>query len=143
MAIKTYKPTTPARRGMTTRDFDQITGKKVPKSLRAVKKQNSGRNNQGRITTRHRGGGAKKFYRIVSFELPEGTKATVEEIQYDPNRSANIALVRDQDSKLHFILAGNRMEVGDEIEASNEAPIEQGNRLPMSAIPAGTFVYNV
>src|SRR3989344_6147694 len=129
MAIKQYKPTTPGRRGMTSQDFDGITTKRPLKSLLAVKIRGSGRNNQGRITTRHKGGGAKKFYRIVNFNLQAGTEATVEHIEYDPNRSARIARIKDQNNQYHYILAANGMKIGQTITSCDEAPIETGNRL--------------
>src|SRR5579862_2998645 len=109
MAIKTYNPTTPGLRGMTTQDFDGITTKKPAKSLIRIKKSTAGRNNQGRITTRHKGGGVKKYYRIVNFKMELGTNATVEHIEYDPNRSARIARVKDQSGKLHYVLATKGM----------------------------------
>ena len=95
MAIKLYKPTTPGRRGMTTQDMSEITTKKPVKSLLVIKKKHSGRNNQGRITTRHRGGGTRNYYRLINFKLPVGTSATIEAIEYDPNRSARIARIKD------------------------------------------------
>lgn len=143
MAIKQYKPTTPGRRGMTNQDFDKVTTNKPVKSLLRVKKQNSGRNNQGRITTRHRGGGAKKFYRVVNFGLAEGTTATVEHIEYDPNRSARIARILDQDNKYHYILAANKMKVGDKVVSGKDASIESGNRLALKDIPVGSVIHAV
>src|SRR5437588_9349703 len=112
MSIKTYNPTSPARRGMTTQDFDTITAKKPVKSLVRIKKQNSGRNNQGRITTRHKGGGARRYYRLVNFKMLPGTTATVEHIEYDPGRSARIARVKDQDGNYHYVLAIRGMKPG-------------------------------
>src|SRR3954465_6724000 len=103
MPVREYRPTTPARRGMSSQDFDAITAKKPLKSLTTIRKQNSGRNNQGRITTRHKGGGARRFYRQVNFSMPAGTAATVEQIEYDPGRSARIARVKDQDGKYHYV----------------------------------------
>ncbi len=143
MALKQYKPTTPGRRGMTNQDFDKITTKKPVKSLLRVKHQKSGRNNQGRITTRHRGGGAKKFYRVVNFGLADGTNAVVEHIEYDPNRSARIARILDQDNKYHYILAANKMTVGDKIVAGKDAPIETGNRLALKDIPVGSVIHAI
>lgn len=144
MSVSLYKPTTPARRGMTNRDFSEITTKKRPaKSLIARRKQNSGRNNQGRITVRHRGGGARRFYRIVNFKLSQGTTAVIEAIEYDPNRSANIALIKDSNNKYHYIIAAGGMTVGQKIEASEEAPIEVGNRLPLKNIPIGSVIHGV
>jgi large subunit ribosomal protein L2 len=143
MAIRAYKPNTPGQRGMTTQDFDGITTKKPLKSLVVVRKQNSGRNNQGHITTRHRGGGARRFYRIINFNLAPGTKATVEHIEYDPNRSARIARIKDSDGVYHYILAGNNMKVGRVIQSGEDAPVEAGNRLPLSNIPTGSTIYGV
>jgi large subunit ribosomal protein L2 len=143
MAIKQYKPTTPARRGMTSQDLDVVTAKKPVKSLLATKKRKAGRNNTGRITLRHRGGGAKRFIRLVNFNLPAGTKATVEHIEYDPGRSARIARIKDQDGKLHYVLAGHGMKQGDMIESTNEAKMETGNRLPLSEISVGATVYAI
>lgn len=143
MAITTYKPNTPGQRGMTTQDFDGITSKKPLKSLLVVKKKNSGRNNQGRITTRHQGGGVRQFYRLVNFNLPAGTKAIVETIEYDPNRSARIARIKDQDDKHHYILAGSGIVVGRKIESGEDAPVEAGNRLPLKSIPIGSTIYAI
>jgi len=143
MAIRAYKPTTPGQRGMTTQDFDTITTKKPLKSLIVVKKKQSGRNNQGRITTRHQGGGVRQFYRLVNFNLPACTKATVEEIEYDPNRSARIARIKDQDNKYHYILAGSGIVQGRVIQCGEDAPVEAGNRLPIKNIPVGSTIYAI
>lgn len=143
MAIKQYKPTTPGRRGMTTQDMSAITTKKPLKSLTVVKKKNSGRNNQGRITTRHRGGGTRKFYRLVNFNLAAGTTATVEHIEYDPNRSARIARIKDQDNQYHYILAASGMKVGQKITSGEEVAIENGNRLPLKNIPVGSVIHAI
>lgn len=143
MPITTYKPTTPARRGMTTRDFSAVTVKRPLKSLTVVKKRGSGRNNQGRITVRHRGGGAKRFYRIVNFNLAPGLTAVIEAIEYDPNRSANIARIKDSNNTYHYIIAANGMKVGQRIESSEEAPIETGNRLPLKNIPVGSTIHAI
>lgn len=144
MAIKQYKPTTPGRRGMTTQDFSTITPKATgPKKLRVVKKSKAGRNNTGRITVRHRGGGAKKFYRVVNFALMPGTKATIEAIEYDPNRSARIARIKDENGHYHYILAGNGMKVGQKIASGDDIDIEKGNRLTLKAIPTGSYIYNI
>ena len=105
MAIKLLRPMTPGQRGMTTQDFDGITTKKPLRSLVTIQKKTSGRNNQGRITTRHKGGGVKQFYRNVNFNLAKGTTATVEHIEYDPNRSARIARVKVQAGEYHYMLA--------------------------------------
>lgn len=143
MAIKLYNPTTPARRGMTSRDFDEITSKKPIKSLLSHKKRGSGRNNQGRITVRHKGGGVKRFYRQVNFKLPEGTKAKVEAIEYDPNRTANLARIKDQNNKYHYIIAESKLKVGSTIEVGEEASIKKGNKLPLNKIPVGSVINNI
>src|SRR4051812_17679507 len=105
MPITTYNPTTPGRRGMTTQDMSAITTKRPLKSLTVIKKKTSGRNNQGRITTRHRGGGVRKFYRLINFKLASGTEAVIEQIEYDPNRSARIARIKDSTNAYHYIIA--------------------------------------
>src|SRR5437868_12536393 len=143
MPVREYKPTTPARRGMSSQDFDAITTKKPLKSLIKIKKQNSGRNNQGRITTRHKGGGARKYYRLINYALPTGTEATVEQIEYDPNRSARIARVKDQDGNYHYVLALKNMKPGRKFVVDAEASIERGNRLPLKNIPAGTQIHAI
>src|SRR3984957_10591423 len=143
MAIKYYNPTSPARRGMTTQDFDEITTKKPVKSLLRVKNRGSGRNNQGRITTRHKGGGARKFYRLVSFKLPEGFKAVVEHIEYDPNRSARIARLKKPDGQYAYILATQGMKIGQSISSGSEVAIENGNRLSLKVIPVGSTIHAV
>lgn len=143
MAIKAYKPTTPAQRGMTTQDFSDITTKKPLKSLVVIRKQRSGRNNQGRITTRHRGGGARRYYRLVNFNLPSGVSAKIEQIEYDPNRSARIARIKDTDGKFHYVLASYGMKVGQTITSGSESSIENGNRLPLKDIPAGSTIHAI
>ena len=144
MAIKSYKPTTPGRRGMTTQDFASVTTKNDgPKKLKSIKKSTAGRNNSGRITVRHRGGGVKKFYRHVNFALPAGTKAVIEAIEYDPNRSARIARIKDEKSHYHYVLATTSMKVGATLESGAEVAIEKGNRLPLAAIPEGTIIHNI
>jgi large subunit ribosomal protein L2 len=143
MAIKTYNPTTPGRRGMSSQDFDAVTTKKPLKSLLAPKRRTNGRNNQGRITTRHRGGGARKFYRLVNFNLAPGTVATVEHIEYDPNRSARIARIKDQNNVYHYVLAPAGVGVGTKIQSGEEVPIEAGNRLPIKAIPVGSVIHAI
>src|SRR5437763_15216192 len=143
MAIKTIKPTTPARRGMTTQDFDEITAKKPVRSLVRLRKQNSGRNNQGRITTRHKGGGARRFYRLVNFKLAPGTTAKIEAIEYDPNRSARIARIKEDNGTYHYVLAAQGMKIGQKLASGVEAPIENGNRLPLKNIPIGSTVHAI
>jgi large subunit ribosomal protein L2 len=111
MAINVYKPTTPGRRGMTSLSTKDITTKKPLRSLLVIKKRTNGRNNQGRITTRHRGGGAKRYYRLVNFGLSEGITATIEHIEYDPNRTVNIARIKEANGTYHYILAAQGMTV--------------------------------
>ena len=143
MSIKAYRPTTPAQRQKTTQDFDQITTRKPMKSLLASKKQQAGKNNSGRITVRHRGGGVKRHYRLVSHNLPAGLKLTVMEIEYDPNRSARIARVKDQNGTYYYILADTNMAKGSVIETGAEATIETSNRMPIEQIPVGTQIYAI
>lgn len=143
MAVTPYNPTTPARRGMTSQDLSDITTKKPLKSLIKAKKQNAGRNNQGRITTRHRGGGVKRHYRLVNHSLPLGLTLTIEEIEYDPNRSARIARVKDQHGLYHYIIADTSMTKGKKIQTGEAAPIEVSNRLPLSAIPVGSQIHSI
>jgi large subunit ribosomal protein L2 len=143
MPVREYKPTTPARRGMSSQDFDSVTTKRPLKSLTVIRKQNSGRNNQGRITTRHRGGGARRYYRLINFKMLLGTSAIVEQIEYDPNRSARIARVKDQNGTYHYILATRGMRVGRKFKVDEEASIENGNRLPLKSIPTGTQIHAV
>jgi len=143
MAVKAYKPTTPARRGMTSQDTSSVTTKKPLRSLLVTKKRVSGRNNQGRITTRHKGGGARKFYRLVNFKLAAGTSAVIEHIEYDPNRSARIARIKDSNNEYHYVIAANGMRVGQKLQSSDEAPIEVGNRLPLKNIPVGSTIHAV
>ena len=123
MAIKKYNPTTPARRGMTTEDYSEITTRKPLKSLLKAKKQNAGRNNSGRITVRHRGGGVKRHYRILTHKLPTGLTLTVREIEYDPNRSARIARVQDQDGKFYYVLADTSMFQGKVFQTGKTAEV--------------------
>jgi len=143
MPIKAYNPTTPARRGMTTQDMSMITTRKPLKSLIKSKKQNAGRNNAGRITVRHRGGGVKRHYRLLNHKLAPGLKVTVEEIEYDPNRSARIARVKDQHGLYHYILADTSMTKGKVIESGPEAPVESSNRMPLANIPVGSQIYAI
>jgi large subunit ribosomal protein L2 len=143
MAIKAYKPTTPGRRGMTTQDFAKVTAKKPLKSLLVAKRRTNGRNNQGKITIRHRGGGVKRFYRLVNFKQLNIESAVIEAIEYDPNRSAHIARIKDQDSANHYILASVGMKVGQKLSVGSKSAIEEGNRLPLKNIPVGSFVYAI
>jgi large subunit ribosomal protein L2 len=145
MPIKTYKPTGNARRGMTTYDMDEVTAKKPRvKSLLTIKKGTSGRNNSGRITVRHRGGGVRRYYRLVNHKLAPGVTANVEQIEYDPGRSSHIALIREVDNgTYHYIIAAKGMKPGHKIISDESAPIETGNRLRLSDIPIGSFVYGI
>ena len=143
MAIKSYRPTTPAQRGKTTQDFDQITTSKPMKSLLKAKKQQAGKNNQGRITVRHRGGGVKRHYRLLTHNLPKDLKLTVMEIEYDPNRSARIARVKDQNGVYYYVVADQNMTKGSTFTTGDEVAVESSNRLPLENIPVGTFVYAI
>ncbi len=145
MAIKKMKPTTPGRRGMTSQDFDQITTKKPVKSLTISSKQKAGRNNTGRITSRHRGGGAKKFLRVVSFNVPEGTYI-VREIEYAPDRTARLARIQHENGDLHYIHAPNGVKKGQKIQVASSdesVAIETGNRLALMDIPTGATIHNI
>ena len=143
MAIKAYRPMTPAQRQKTTEDYDQITTKKPLKSLLKSKKQQAGKNNQGRITVRHRGGGVKRHYRLVTYKLPLDLTFTVEEIEYDPNRSARIARVKDENGVYYYVLADTNMEKGTTFKTGKEIEVETSSRMPLENIPVGTFVYGV
>lgn len=143
MPITQYNPTTPARRGMTSQDLSEITTNKPLKSLVKSKKQNAGRNNTGRITVRHRGGGVKRHYRLVNHKLAPGLTVTVEEIEYDPNRSARVARVVDQHDLHHYILADTSMQKGKVIVSGPDAPVESSNRIPLSRVPIGAQIYAI
>ena len=144
MAIKSYKPTTNGRRGMTTLVNEEITTNKPEKSLLKTIKKNGGRNNAGHITVRHKGGGAKRKYRIIDFKRnKDGIIGTVATIEYDPNRSANIALINYSDGKKRYIIAPKGLKVGMKIESGENADIKVGNSLPLSEIPEGTLVHNI
>ncbi len=143
MATKTYKPTTPSRRNMATPSFEEITKKTPERSLVTVIKKNSGRNNTGRITVRHRGGGNKKKYRIIDFKRQSELANTVTAIEYDPNRTAYIALLADENGKKSYIIAPNGVKVGDVLYSGASADIKPGNTLPISSIPVGTFIHNI
>jgi large subunit ribosomal protein L2 len=141
MAIKSYRPTTNGRRGMTTLDYSELTKVAPEKSLLVTLKKNGGRNNQGRITVRHQGGGEKRKYRIIDFKrLKDGIKGTVASIEYDPNRSAHIALIKYADGEKRYIIAPKGLKVGDKIESGDNADIKVGNCLPLKNIPDGTVV---
>jgi large subunit ribosomal protein L2 len=141
--MKAYLPTTPGQRGMTTQDKGDITTSKPLRSLLMIKRRGSGRNNQGRITVRHQGGGAKQFYRLVNFKLQPGLKGVIEHIEYDPNRSARIARLKDQQGKYHYIIAANGMKAGHIIASGEDAPVENGNRLPLKNIPVGSVIHAI
>jgi large subunit ribosomal protein L2 len=144
MPIRQYKPTSPGRRGMTVSTFEEITKTRPEKSLTKPLKKHAGRNNQGRITTRHRGGGAKRAYRIIDFKRNKlGVPARVAAIEYDPNRSARIALLHYRDGEKRYILAPLGLKVGDYVVAGPEADIRPGNALPLKNIPAGTTIHNI
>lgn len=144
MPIKPYKPTSPGRRGMSTFTFEEITAKKPEKSLVVPLRGKAGRNNQGRITTRHRGGGAKRAYRIIDFKRDlRGIPAEVLSIEYDPNRSARIALLRYESGERRYILAPVGLSVGQTVMAGPQAELRAGCALPLSSIPPGTTVHNV
>ena len=144
MGIKKYNPTTPGLRGMTVSTFEEITTDKPEKSLTVTLKKNAGRNVRGKITVRHRGGGYRPKYRIIDFtRTKDGIPAKVATIEYDPNRSANIALVVYADGHKAYILAPKDLKVGDVIESGAEADIKVGNALPLANIPLGTIIHNV
>jgi len=144
MAVKQYKPTSPGRRGATGYTFDEITRKKPEKSLVYGKKQNAGRNNRGRITVRHRGGGHKRRYRIIDFKRDKiGIPAKVASVEYDPNRSARIALLHYVDGEKRYIIWPVGLKVGDTVVSGPEAEIKTGNALPLRNIPSGTIVHNL
>ena len=144
MGIKTYRPYTPSRRQMTGSDFSEITKTTPEKSLLAPKTRQAGRNNQGKITVRHRGGGAKKKYRIIDFKRnKDGIAATVVGIEYDPNRTANIALICYEDGEKAYILAPEGLKDGMKVMNGPEAEVRVGNCLPLSEIPVGTQIHNI
>ena len=144
MAIKSYKSTTNGRRGMTTLDNSELTKVKPEKSLLVTLKKNGGRNNQGRITVRHQGGGEKRKYRIIDFKRDkDGVVGTVASIEYDPNRTSNIALINYADGEKRYIIAPKGLKVGDKVESGENADIKAGNCLPLANIPEGTVVHNV
>ena len=144
MAIKKYNPTTPGRRGMSVTDYSVLSKVEPEKSLLAPLKKKSGRNNYGRITVRHRGGGERRKYRIIDFKRDKfGVEGTVLTLEYDPNRSAHIALIEYTDGEKRYIIAPVGLKVGQKIMAGPEADIKPGNALPFANIPDGTIVHNV
>src|SRR5256885_11472371 len=144
MPIRRYKPTSPGRRFMSVSTFEEVTKKEPEKSLLAPVKKTGGRNNNGRITTRHQGGGHKRRYRVVDFKrVKDGVPAKVAAIEYDPNRSARIALLHYADGAKAYILAPARLQVGATVESGPQADIKPGNALPLENIPTGTLIHNV
>lgn len=144
MAIKIYKPTTPARRGMSVSAFDEITANKPEKSLLAPIKKHAGRNSYGKITVRHKGGGNRRKYRLIDFRRNRLDEfATVLSIEYDPNRSANIALIQYEDGQKSYIIAPQKLSVGDKVVSGASADIKPGNCLPIENIPVGTIIHNI
>ena len=143
MANRVYKPTTPGRRNMSVQSFEEITKKTPEKSLLAVLRHKAGRNNTGRITVRHQGGGNKKKYRIMDFKRQNASDATVIAIEYDPNRSAHIALIQYGDGVKAYIIAPVGMKVGDVITSGEHSDIKPGNTLPIANIPLGTMIHNI
>ena len=144
MAVKSFKPYSAGRRFMTVASFDEITASKPEKSLTERLKKNGGRNQQGRLTVRHQGGGHKRLYRVIDFKrTKDGIPARVATIEYDPNRSARIALLNYVDGEKRYILAPNGLKVGDQVVSGPDADIKVGNALPLKNIPVGTTVHNV
>ncbi len=144
MGIKHYKPNTPGQRGMTVSTFEEITTSTPYKPLTVTLKKHSGRNSRGKITVRHRGGGYRPKYRIIDFKRnKDGVPGKVATIEYDPNRSANIALIVYADGDKRYILAPNKLKVGDTIMAGESADIKVGNALPLKNIPVGTVIHNI
>ena len=144
MAIKRYNPTSPGRRHMTVSTFEEITKKKPERSLVVILKKNSGRNNEGRITVRHRGGANKRKYRIIDFKRDkDNVPAKVAAIEYDPNRTANIALLHYRDGEKRYIIAPHGLQVGDTVVSGEDVDIKVGNALPLRNIPTGTIIHNI
>ena len=144
MGLKVYRPTSPGRRGMSGSTFEEITKSKPEKSLLLPLKKRAGRNNQGRITVRHRGRGAKRRLRIIDFKRDKiGVPGRVASIEYDPNRSANIALIYYADGEKRYILAPLGLKVGDTVKSGSDAEIRPGNALPLKLIPGGTLIHNI
>ncbi|MFO7154568.1 MAG: 50S ribosomal protein L2 [Caldicoprobacter oshimai] len=144
MGIKVYKPTSPGRRNMSVLTFEEITKKEPEKSLVVPLKKHSGRNNEGRITVRHRGGGVKRKYRIIDFKRDkDNIPAKVAAIEYDPNRTANIALLHYKDGEKRYIIAPLGLKVGDTVMSGENVDIKVGNALPLRNIPVGTIIHNI
>ncbi len=144
MGIKSYKPTSPGRRFMTTESFDEVTRSEPERSLVEPVTRKGGRNNNGRLTTRHQGGGHKRRYRVIDFKRDkDGVPAKVAQIEYDPNRSARIALLHYADGEKRYIVAPQGLKVGDVVESGPNADIKPGNALPLESIPTGTTIHNI
>lgn len=144
MAIKSYNPTTPSRRQMTVTDYSGLSKVKPEKSLLEPKKKRAGRNNMGRITVRHHGGGNRNKYRVIDFKRDKvGMNANVLTLEYDPNRSAHIALLQYEDGEKRYILAPEGLKVGDTVRSGADADIKPGNAMPLQNIPTGTFIHNI
>ncbi|MDD5922986.1 MAG: 50S ribosomal protein L2 [Eubacteriales bacterium] len=144
MGIKKYNPTTPGRRGMTVSTFEEITADKPERSLVVTLNKHAGRNNRGKITVRHRGGGYRPKYRVIDFKREkDGIPGTVKTIEYDPNRTANIALIAYADGEKRYIIAPEGLKVGQKIYSGSDADIQVGNTLPLANIPVGTIIHNI
>jgi len=143
MAVKIYKPTTPGRRNMSVQSFAELTKKAPEKSLLEPLKKHAGRNNMGRITVRHHGGGNRRKYRVIDFKRSNENPATVIALEYDPNRTANIALIQYEDGKKSYIIAPVDLKVGDVITSGADSDIKPGNSLPIANIPVGTLIHNI
>ncbi|MCL2088093.1 MAG: 50S ribosomal protein L2 [Oscillospiraceae bacterium] len=144
MPVKSYKPTTPSRRSMSVADYSGLSKVKPEKSLLTPLQKHSGRNSNGRITVRHRGGGNRRKYRIIDFKRDKfGMDANVTTLEYDPNRSSHIALLEYEDGEKRYIIAPNGLKVGDTVRSGPDADIKTGNALPMVNIPVGTFIHNI
>ncbi len=143
MPVKVYKPTTPGRRNMSVQSFAELTKKAPEKSLLEPLKKHAGRNNTGRITVRHHGGGNRRKYRVIDFKRTNENSATVIALEYDPNRTANIALIQYEDGKKSYIIAPVDLKVGDVITSGAQSDIKPGNALPIANIPVGTLIHNI
>ena len=143
MGLKEYKPTSPGRRDTVADDYKDLTKSKPEKSLLAAVKKTGGRNNRGRVTVRHRGGGHKRRYRIIDFKRDKGGIATVKSIEYDPNRTARIALVLFEDGIKRYIVAPDTVAVGDIVQSGGSVPVITGNSRPLGTLPTGTLVHNI
>ena len=143
MGLKEYKPTSPGRRDTVADDYKDLTKSKPEKSLLTAVKKTGGRNNRGRVTVRHRGGGHKRRYRIIDFKRDKGGIATVKSIEYDPNRTARIALVLFEDGTKRYIVAPDTVAVGDIVQSGGSVPVNTGNSRPLGTLPTGTLVHNI